>query len=360
MRSPYAETVDRPANALYLAVFVAALVAALVVTPAIGAFARRLGVADQPGGRKAHVEPVSLLGGLAIYAGAFVGAWALVPTARPELKGFFLAGFVVLVFGLQDDLRPMDPWTKLLAQLASALVLVGFGVQVSLTHIPVVDVAITVLWVVGVINAINYADNMNGLAAGIAAIAAAGLFGLAFAEDQYLVAVLGAGLAGGCLGFLRSNYPKARIFMGDSGAMFLGFVLAFLSIRLRFLDQPKSTTFVIPALVLFVPLFDATLVTISRYRRGVPVTQGGTDHTSHRLVRLGMKPWAAVALLWALQALFCLAAIGVARGGDTVDVLVVVGGVVAGLGALVFLERAFARGDLGGPTSATVSAPASD
>jgi UDP-GlcNAc:undecaprenyl-phosphate GlcNAc-1-phosphate transferase len=334
-------SMNRPSTLLYAAVFIAALAAALIATRAVGMFARRFGVADEPGGRKAHVEPVSLLGGLSIYAGAFVGAWALVPTARPELKGFFLAGFVVLVFGLEDDLRPMDPWMKLMAQVASALVLVGFGVQVSLTHVPLVDVVITVAWVVGVINAINYADNMDGLAAGLSAVSAVGLFVLAFAEKQYLVGVLSAGLAGGCLGFLRSNYPKARIFMGDSGAMFLGFVLAFLGIRLRFLDQPKSTTFLIPGILLFVPLFDTALVTISRWRRGVPITQGGTDHTSHRLVRLGLKPWAAVAVLWGAQAAFCVAAVGVARYGLAVDAGVVAAGVVVAATGLIYLERTY-------------------
>jgi UDP-GlcNAc:undecaprenyl-phosphate GlcNAc-1-phosphate transferase len=192
---------------------------------------------------------------------------------------------------------------------------------------------------------------MDGLAAGLSAVSAAGLFVLAFGEEQYLVGVLAAGLAGGCLGFLQSNYPRARIFMGDSGAMFLGFVLAFLGIRLRFLDQPKSTTFLIPGLLLFVPLFDAALVTISRWRRGVPVSQAGTDHTSHRLVRLGLKPWAAVAFLWAVQAVFCVAALGVARNGVAVDAVVVAAGVVTAAAALVYLERTFAPRDVGAPAA---------
>ena len=330
---------SRPSSLLYVWLFLGALVGGLVLTPMAQHFAVRLGVVDSPTERKAHVEPVSLLGGLAIYGGAFAAAWSLAPGARTELKGFFLGGFVILVFGIQDDIAPMDPWVKFLAQVASAMVLVGFGVQVQLTGVAAVDIALSLLWVVAVVNAVNYQDNMNGLAAGLAAVCSLGVFSLAVTSEQYLVAVLSIGVAGGCLGFLRSNYPKARIFMGDAGSMFLGFVLAFLGIRLRFLDQPRSSSFMIPALLLGVPLFDAVLVTLSRLRRGIPVSQAGTDHTSHRLVRLGLPRWAAVAGLWAAQAMLCLGALAIARLGKAADVTVLGVIVVTGIAALLLLER---------------------
>lgn len=331
---------DRPSSWLYLWAFAGALAASLALTPVAGHFARRFGIQDEPGRGRAHLEPVSLLGGLSIYVGAFLAAWTLLPGARVELKGFFLAGFVVLVFGLQDDVTPIDPWLKLLAQTASALVMVGSGTQVALTRIAVIDVMISVAWILAVINAFNYSDNMNGLAAGLASVSGLGFFGLAVMADQYLVATLGVVVAGGALGFLPSNYPRARIFMGDCGSMFLGLVLAYLGIRLRFLDRPRSTTFVLPLLLLAVPLFDTALVTISRLRRGLPMTAGGSDHCSHRLVAVGLDPRMAVALLWVAQVVACLAALAVLRMGGVVDATVLALVVAAGVGALLFFERA--------------------
>ncbi len=329
----------QPSNWLYLSIFVAAAGAAIMLTPAAMRLARRLGHADQPDGSRHHVEPVALFGGLAIYGGAFAGAWLMAPGARPELKGFFIAGLVMLVSGLQDDVASMDPWLKTLAQVAGALVLVGFGVQVQLVGVAVIDVALTVGWIVAVVNAFNYQDNMNGLAAGLATTCALGFFAIAVAEQQYLVAILAIGLAGGSAGFLRYNFPKARIFMGDAGSMFIGFVLAFLGIRLRFLDAPKTATFFVPAIVVAVPLFDAALVTVSRLRRRVPVTQGGTDHSSHRLVRAGLRPASAVALLWAAQAACAAAAFAITRLSWTGDLIVA--GVLAAVALVagISLER---------------------
>ncbi|HUP71169.1 MAG TPA: MraY family glycosyltransferase [Acidimicrobiales bacterium] len=329
----------RPSSWIYLWTFLGALAGGLVLTPVARRFATRFGVVDAPDARKAHVEPVSLFGGLAIYAGAFAAAWSLAAGARPELKGFFIAGLVILVFGMQDDITPMDPWIKLLAQVAAALVLTGFGVGVQVHTDDLVNVVLTVAWVVGVLNAFNYQDNMNGLAAGLAVVSALAFFVLAVTEEQYLVAVLAAGVVGGALGFLPSNFPRARIFMGDAGSMFLGFVLAFLGIRLRFLDEPKSTAFLLPAIVLGVPLFDAALATISRIRRGVPPTTPGRDHSSHRLVKLGLPQWAAVAVLWAAQAVLGLGALAVARLGPGADTAVLVAMVAAGVAAWAFLER---------------------
>lgn len=325
-----------PSSWLYLGVFVAALAGGALLTAAARRLAHRMGVVDATAlARPDAAGPVPLLGGLAIYGGAVLAAWNLVPGARHELKGLFLAGLVILVFGMADDVSAMDPWLKLVAQATSALVLAGFGVQVHLTGVDVVDVALTVLWVVAVVNAVNYQDNVDGLAAGLAAVSCLGLFALAVTESQYLVAVLSVGVAGGALGFLRSNFPIARQFMGDAGSMFLGFVLAFLGIRIHFLDQPKSAVLAVPLLVVAVPLFDALMVTLSRARRGTPVTRGGKDHTSHRLIALGLTPTRAVAALWGVQAVACAAALAVARLGPAVDVAVLLGSAAAGGAALL-------------------------
>jgi UDP-GlcNAc:undecaprenyl-phosphate/decaprenyl-phosphate GlcNAc-1-phosphate transferase len=330
---------SRPSNWLYLWIFVAAFAGAFVLTPLAAHFARRFGVVDSPNARKAHIEPVSLLGGMAIYGGTFGAAWTLVAGGRPELKAFFLGGLVILVFGIQDDISGMDPWVKTLGQATAALVLVGFGVQVRLTGVTLLDVVLSVVWVVAVVNAFNYQDNMNGLATGLAALSSLAFFTIAVVTNQYLVAVLSVGLAGGAIGFLPSNFPEARIFMGDAGSLFLGYVLAFLGIRLRFLDRPKSSTFIVPAIVLALPLFDAGLVTLSRARRRLPVTRGGTDHTSHRLTRLGRSPRGAVVTLWFVQACLGGAAFAVARLGRSAEVVVVVACVALGALALVVLER---------------------
>ncbi|MGQ0743217.1 MAG: glycosyltransferase family 4 protein [Acidimicrobiales bacterium] len=330
---------DRPSLTLYVLIFLGAVLASLLLTPVARRCARRWGIQDDPGRGRSHLEPVSLMGGLAIYSGAFLAAWLLLPAARIDLKGFFLAGLVVLVFGLQDDMTPMDPSIKLMAQASSALVLVGFGTQIQLTAIPLIDVFLSVVWVVVVVNAFNYSDNMNGLASGLAAVSSLGFFILALIGDQYLVAVLSIALAGGALGFLPSNFPHARIFMGDAGSLFLGLTLAFLGIRLRFLDRPESTTVVLPVLMLIVPLFDAGLVTLSRLRRGVPVTCGGADHVSHRLVAAGMKPASAVGCLWLAQAVSCAAGVVVLSMRSIADAVVIVAIFTAIVACAFFFER---------------------
>lgn len=325
---------DRPPGLLYVGVFAVALASGLLLTPWARRFAVRLGVLDIPRG-SAQVEPVALLGGLTLYGAAFVSGWLAVPGARRELAGLFLAGLVVVVVGLRDDVAAMDPWPKLLAQATAALVLVSSGVQVRIVDHPVVDAALTVLWIVAVINAVNLQDNMNGLAAGLAAVSCLGLFALAYGDGQWAVAVAAVGVAGGVLGFLPSNWPRARIFMGDAGSMFLGLVLAFLTLRLHFFRWPRTSTFLIPVLALAVPLFDTALVTVCRLRRGSPVTRGGQDHSSHRLVCLGLTARVAVAVLWGAQAACCLAAVAVAQLGRPVDlVTAAVGVVAAGLGAV--------------------------
>lgn len=328
-----------PAPWLYLWSFVASFAAALILTPLAARVATRAAIADEPGGHKRHAQPVALLGGLAIYAAAIGAAWALAPLAREELKGFALAGLVMAVFGLQDDIAPLDPWLKLLGEATAALTLVGFGVGIALTGVVAIDIALTVVWVLGVVNAFNYQDNMDGLAAGLAVASALGFFVLAITADQYLVALLSVVVAGAALGFLPSNYPRARIYMGDCGSLFVGFVLAFLGIRLRFLDEPHARTVLLPVLVLAVPLFDLALVTFLRWRRGVSVLQGGTDHTSHRLVRLGLEQRFAVVALWLAQGAACVAAVVVAHSAPAIVAVALVAVAFTAVAAFVGLAR---------------------
>ena len=193
----------------------------------------------------------------------------------------------------------MRPAVKLVAQVIAGLILLASGVQVALPLPGWVNVVLTLLWIVGITNAINLLDNMDGLASGVAAVAAGCFMLLAAMNGQVLVGGLAAALLGACLGFLLHNFNPARIFMGDTGSLFLGFLLAAVGIKLRFPDNVNWITWMVPVLVLGVPVFDTTLVVVSRLRRGKnPFTTPGKDHLSHRLVRLGWTRREAVLLLY--------------------------------------------------------------
>ena len=188
---------------------------------------------------------------------------------------------------------------KLLAQIAAGAVLIAVGVHTRLPIPQWADVALTLLWVVGITNAFNLLDNMDGLSSGVGAVAASFFVLLAALSGQYLVGSLAAAVLGACLGFVIYNFNPARIFMGDSGSLFLGFLMAALGIKLRFPTNVSWVTWMVPVLVLAVPIFDTTLVFVSRLRRGRnPLTTPGKDHVSHRLVRLGWTRREAVLVLY--------------------------------------------------------------
>ncbi len=271
----------------YLFIFVSALILAIGVTPLMRRTAQHYNFVDQPNARKQHVTPTPLLGGVAIYL-AFIVA-LLVGGDRfyvNQIASIFLGATLVSFMGLWDDKRGLNAYIKLGGQFLAASLLVLAGVRVGTFPWEPVNVAVTLLWVVGITNAFNLLDNMNGLTGGIAAIAATFFLLFAAMSDQYLVGALAAALLGACLGFLRYNFNIASIFMGDTGALFLGFTLAATAIKLRFPENSGFVTWMVPPLVLAVPIFDTTLVIISRLRRGVnPLTTPGKDHLSHRLAR---------------------------------------------------------------------------
>ncbi|MFL7807663.1 MAG: MraY family glycosyltransferase [Anaerolineae bacterium] len=291
-----------------IAVFCAAVLFALVGTPAVRSLAFRLGLIAIPRSDRAHREPTAMMGGVAIYLGATVsllvggalaallfGGWRGVDELAAILAGATLMGAV----GLWDDRVRLRPWPKVLLQLAAVIPAIAAGVQVRLPLPHIVNIALTFAWVLYVTNALNFSDNMDGVAGGIAAVAAAFYTLIAAMNGQYLVSALAAATLGATLGFLRYNLPlpKASIFMGDAGALFLGYVLSMLGIKLRFPANTNLLTWMVPVLVLGVPLFDTTMVFISRLRRHVSPLRGGVDHTSHRLARLGLGPLAATLAL---------------------------------------------------------------
>jgi len=286
----------------YVLILLSALLLAVGVTPLARRAARRLGFIDQPSARKQHTIATPLLGGAAIYL-AFILALVFLGDRFyiNQVAGIFLGATMVSFLGVWDDRRGLTPWVKLIGQLLAGSVLLLTEVRISFLPWEPLNIAATLLWVVGITNAMNLLDNMDGLSGGVAAIAA--IFFLLFAamSKQYLVGALAAALVGACAGFLFYNLNPASIFMGDTGSLFLGFMLAAVGIKLRFPDNSAFVTWMVPVLVLAVPLFDTGLVTISRLRRGLnPLTTPGKDHLSHRLARLTGSPREAVLLCYLL------------------------------------------------------------
>src|SRR5215211_2697828 len=324
-------------------IFLTALTFSIVGTPIARRLALHVGVVDVPATRKMHAAPVPLLGGAAIYAAFMIGLIALGERAYVrELVGILLGATFVSLFGLADDHWGMHAYLKLGGQLLAGMILLLGGTQVSLFANPWLNWAITLLWVVGITNALNLLDNMDGLSGGITTVAAAFFMLLAAIgrPPQVLVGALAAALVGACIGFLRYNLNPATIFMGDTGALFLGFLLAALGIKLRFPSNVPWITWLVPLCVLALPIFDTSLVTVSRLRRHLnPLTTPGKDHLSHRLVALGLTRREAVLTCYLIGGACGMLAIYIAQSNFP-DGYVAAGLLaLAGVAAIGWLER---------------------
>lgn len=302
-----------------------ALAVVVVVTPMVQRLAHRYDVLDAPSARKIHANPVPLLGGAAIYFAVMLGLIFFGHLEFVIQSASILVGATFMsTLGIWDDKWGMRPIVKLFGQILAASLLfftnvrieaLGnaiqqvFGHRLELFGYDAANYFVTVFWVVAVTNALNLMDNMDGLAGGIAAVASTFFFLIATLTNQNLIAPLAAVLVGACLGFLYYNFNPARIFMGDTGSLFLGFMLAAVGIKLRFPANTDMVTWMVPVLVLGVPLFDTTLVTLSRIRRGIPISRGGKDHLSHRLVALGFTRREAVLILYLVQGALGVAAL---------------------------------------------------
>ncbi len=287
---------------MYAGAFAVALSLALLFTPLALRFALGRAVLDQPGPNKAQESPIPYLGGIAIvvsFALVMILAAVFAPTdgGVGELIVILVAALLLSLLGLVDDLRGLHPVTRFTIEIAVAIAMYSVGVRVDLFQNVFLDGFITVMWLVGVANAFNLLDNMDGLSAGVATIASGYFFLIAFLNDQFLVAALAAALAGCSLGFLRHNFHPARIYMGDAGSLFLGFLLAVIGIKLRF-DAPVQITFIVPILILGVAIMDTVLVVVSRVVHGRNPFAGGRDHISHRLVFVGIPVRVAVSLIY--------------------------------------------------------------
>lgn len=294
--------------------FAIALTTTFGLTVPVRRLALHYGIVDQPNSRKLHQSPMPLLGGLAIYCGTVLAViLSLGDQPRAQMLGILGAGTLLLVTGILDDRGLLHHQIKLFVSMplaAVTLVVLGVRSRALSELLPGrlgenADIALTLLWVVGITAAFSILDHMDGLVSGVAGIASFFFAVLAIMNGQVLVATLGAAVFGASLGFLHWNFKPARIFMGDGGAMFLGFMLATLGLKVRLTHTPPAIAWMIPLLVLAVPIFDTTLVTISRSRRGLlPFATPGKDHTAHRLANLSLGQRGAVLLIYACGLFF--------------------------------------------------------
>jgi UDP-GlcNAc:undecaprenyl-phosphate GlcNAc-1-phosphate transferase len=279
-------------------------VLALILTPVVRAFARKFGIVAKPKIDRWHKKPTAMLGGVAIGLSVIITFLVLLPTTVYTWVILLSSSFLFLV-GLVDDLLHIKPYQKLIGQIMGSAFVVYYGLTLPWTSSVLINMALAIFWLIGITNAINLLDNMDGLASGIAIIAA-GFLALSFVNNgQYVEALMLLTFAAGLLGFLVYNSNPASIFMGDCGSMFVGFFLA--SSALMNVGGGRSRSFLpvlaVPILVLFIPIFDTTFVTLLRKLSGRAVSQGGRDHTSHRLVALGMSERHAVWMLYGFAAL---------------------------------------------------------
>src|SRR6266550_2988068 len=290
-----------PFSPLNLLAVAASFALALVLTPVVRAFARRVGVVAKPKTDRWHKKPTAMLGGVAIWL-SVVTTYIIFVQHTPYGWVIVKASSFLLLVGLVDDLIHIKPYQKLIGQVLGSSFVVYYGLSLPWTQSLPINMALAIFWLIGITNALNLLDNMDGLAAGIAIIAA-GFLAVSFINTgQFTDATMLAAFAGALLGFLVYNRHPASIFMGDCGSMFVGFFLA-ASALLNGVGGGRSRSVVavlaVPVLVLVVPIFDTTLVTLMRKAAGRAASQGGRDHTSHRLVALGLSERRAVWMLYA-------------------------------------------------------------
>src|SRR5438105_6477131 len=282
-----------------------ALAIVILLTPAVGGMARRLGAVDEPDGRRLNVIPIPRLGGIALFLGIFVPALAFLRLGH-QTRGLLIGAAIATMVGAIDDYRGLRWWQKLGGQLAAAAVPISFGVYIDRFTFPVlgvdtlpkaVGIPLSVLWIVAIMNMVNFTDGLDGLAAGVGGIAAFTFSVIALSLGKPDPAILSAIVFGATLGFLRHNFYPARIFMGDSGALLLGFVLGAVSIQ-GLLKTAATVALFFPLLVLAVPILDTGFVVARRVKYGESVFEADQAHLHHRFLRRGFSQRRAAVTIW--------------------------------------------------------------
>ncbi|HAT73075.1 MAG TPA: hypothetical protein DCS63_09695 [Elusimicrobia bacterium] len=277
--------------------FLIAMAAVFVLAPVSGWLGVKIGAMDMPGARKVHVSPVPRIGGAAVYLG-FMTAMARNQQFSKEIYGMMIGGTIIFLLGFFDDWRGLSARTRLFWQVVAALVVTFFGLHLSFPlNMPfglAISTVLSVVWLVGIVNAFNFMDGIDGLASSMGVVCALLFLGIGWNSSQYPLSFISAALAGACAGFLRMNWHPARIFLGDSGSTFIGFILGCLALYGGWATDNPAVSFSTPLLVLGIPIFDIIYTTISRVRNGSVrslrqwLEYTGKDHFHHRLMKLGL------------------------------------------------------------------------
>ena len=321
-----------------------------LITAPIRTLALRVGAVDAPTlARKTQKEPIPYLGGVAIAVGIVGASYGSLLAVDFTLENFELASFVLIpaiaisAMGLWDDLKGLEPWPRLVAQTVTgvivAVILTATDTMGFAFDSQVLNYAITVLWIVGVCNSINFFDNHDGGAAGTVTVITFFLFFIAYDRQQVLVSALAIVTAGATAGFLLWNRHPAKIYMGDAGSLFLGIIISVLTIRLSPGVVPTYKSLAIPLFLMATPILDTTVAVISRIARGISPFQGGRDHLSHRLMRKGLNRRITAFTLWGLAALYGAIALGIYIWPDTWGTQLIIVGAAMWLAKLVFFLR---------------------
>ncbi len=326
----------------FIPIMIVGFGAALCLTPLTRQIAMRLGVTAAPNKRNIHSRHVPLMGGAAIYLAFVLSVLLFSPPHHLIELGAIVAGATLLaLIGYLDDRRHLSPRIRLVVMTVAAAVATLSGVQIRLFGSALIDIPLTLFWIVALINAINWIDNMDGLAAGSAAITSGFFLLLALSQGQTLVSMLAAAIFGSAVGFLIYNFNPSSTFMGDMGAYTLGFVLAILAIKLKFAAQPLNVTWMVPVFVLALPIVDINLAIVTRLLERRPLMLAAKDHVSHRLLRLGLTQRQTLALLYLFSFLYGLVALGISQAAA--DQALAIGGMALLALGLIFCALVIVR-----------------
>lgn len=312
-------------------IFAIPFIIALVLTPLVRLFAIKIKAVDQPGERKVHTKPMPLLGGLAIFIAVIVALRIFTDLTEGPLLWIFLGSIVIVLLGIVDDIKPLSVKVKLLFQTIAAIIVVAGGITIDFINIPLTDniiefgnfsYIITVLWIVGITNALNLIDGLDGLATGVASISLASIFVMALIMGNTEIMTITLIILAASLGFLVYNFYPAKIFLGDSGSLYLGFILATISI-LGF-KNVAFVSFIFPIAILAVPIFDTLFAIVRRFRKRKRITSADRGHMHHCLLAMGFSHRKTVLIIYGISALFGVVAITISQVGFWIGLILII------------------------------------
>ena len=339
-----------------LIALIVAMVVSFISTPLVKMFAQKVGAIDVPkDNRRMHKVPIPRLGGLAIFIGFMLAVLLFVPIT-PQLRGMLLGAVIIVILGVVDDIMPLPALLKFCVQIIAALVAVLGGNCIEILSNPNIfsaqpyielgiwKIPITILWIVAITNSVNLIDGLDGLAVGVSTISSLTMLVIALVVSEGETALLMAALAGGCIGFMPYNFNPAKIFMGDTGATFLGFILAVVSIQGLF-KMYAVISFAVPFLVLGLPIFDTAFAFLRRLSKGKSPMTPDRSHVHHRLIDLGLNQKQAVAILYVISAILGLSAVVLTTSGAIKAMLFLVAVcIVAGISAKLLFSHSHLEG----------------